>query len=87
LLINKGDIILVSFPFTDPSETKLRPAVVLWIDRQGQDVTLCFVSSQAIERISSDEFVILTSDDEFNRTGLKADSKVRVARIVTLDEI
>jgi mRNA interferase MazF len=83
--VAKGDIILVPFPFTDLSENKLRPAVVLWVDSKGQDFTLCFISSQAIERVTDDEFVILPSDPEFAQTGLKSSSKVRVARIVTLE--
>jgi mRNA interferase MazF len=81
--IVKGDIILVPFPFTDLSENKLRPAVVLWVE--DQDVTLCFISSQAIDRITKNEFVILTSDLEFTETGLKSASKVRVARIAALE--
>ena len=83
--INKGDIVLVPFPFTNLSETKLRPAVVLWVDPSGQDVTLCFISSQNVEWVNDDEFVIQTSDDEFSQTGLKVTSKVRVARVVTLE--
>ncbi|WP_309745220.1 MULTISPECIES: type II toxin-antitoxin system PemK/MazF family toxin [unclassified Chamaesiphon] len=83
--IAKGDIILVPFPFTDLSEPKLRPAVVLWVDDKGQDVTLCFISSQAIERVTDDESIILSSDLEFVQTGLKSTSKVRVARIITLE--
>jgi mRNA interferase MazF len=83
--IAKGDIMLVPFPFTDLSETKLRPAVVLWVNAKGQDVTLCFISTQAIDRVTDDEFVILPNDSEFAQTGLKSPSKVRVARIVTLE--
>jgi mRNA interferase MazF len=86
VLVAKGDIILVPFPFTDLSETKLRPAVLLWVDSKGQDVTLCFISSQGIDRVTDDEFVILPSDPEFAQTGLKSSSKVRVARIITLEK-
>jgi mRNA interferase MazF len=83
--ISKGDIILIPFPFTDLSQTKLRPAVVLWADSQGKDVTLCFISSQKVDSLSAHEFVITASDPEFSITGLKVTSKVRVTRVVTLE--
>ena len=81
----KGDIILVPFPFTDLSQTKLRPAVVLWADSKGQDVTLCFISSQKVERLAANEFAIASNDPQFSMTGLKVTSKVRVTRVVTLE--
>jgi mRNA interferase MazF len=83
--VNKGDVVLVPFPFTDLSQTKLRPAIVLWADSIGQDVTLCFVSSQNINALSTDEFLLDSADLEFQRTGLKVSSKVRVTRIVTIE--
>ena len=81
----KGDIILVPFPFTDLSQTKLRPAVVLWADSKGQDVTLCFISSQKVERLAANEFAIASNDPQFSMTGLKVTSKVRVTRVVTIE--
>ena len=81
----KGDIVLVPFPFTDLSQTKLRPAVVLWVDPQGQDITLCFISSQNLDRTTPNELILTTDDPEFAPTGLKGASKIRVTRIVTLD--
>lgn len=83
--MNKGDIVLVPFPFTDLSATKLRPAVVIWADQIGNDVTLCFISSQEVENLSQDEFAISLSDEEFESTGLKVTSKVRVTKIVTIE--
>ncbi|MBF2085400.1 type II toxin-antitoxin system PemK/MazF family toxin [Thermoleptolyngbya sp. C42_A2020_037] len=83
--LSKGDIVLVPFPFTDLSQTKLRPAVVLWADPQGQDITVCFISSQNLERTTPDELLLETSDPEFAQTGLKVTSKIRVTRIVTLE--
>ena len=83
--LQKGDIVLVPFPFTDLSTTKLRPAVVLWVDSSGIDVTLCLISSQNVSSLSSEEFVIEATDPSFTLTGLKVTSKVRVSRIVTVE--
>jgi mRNA interferase MazF len=40
----KGDIILITFPFTDLSGSKLRPTVVLSANEL--DVTVCFITTQ-----------------------------------------
>lgn len=84
--LGKGDIVLVPFPFTDLSQTKLRPAVVLHIDSVINDIIVCFISSQALTNLSLEEFAINPSDPEFISTGLKVASKVRVSRIVTLEK-
>lgn len=85
MALTKGDVVLVPFPFTNLQQTKLRPAVVLWADTNGQDVTLCFVSSQDINNLNLGEFVLSSSDSDFLETGLKVDSKVRVTRLVTVE--
>jgi mRNA interferase MazF len=82
--LTKGDLVLVQFPFTDLTQTKLRPALVLHANLTLGEITLCFVSSQNINNLSPEEFAILTSDEEFRETGLRISSKVRVTRIVTL---
>ena len=85
MTLAKGDILLVPFPFTDLSQTKLRPAIILWVDPNGNDITLCFISSQNLNRLTDDEFLIETESPEFIQSGLKVTSKVRVSRIVTLE--
>ena len=42
--MNKGDIVLITFPFTDLSGSKLRPAVILI--ETPLDITVCFITSQ-----------------------------------------
>ena len=59
--------------------------MVLWADSKGQDVTLCFVSSQKVDRLAQYEFAIAFGNPQFSMTGLKVTSKVRVARVVTLE--
>lgn len=81
----KGDIVLVPFPFTDLTGTKLRPGVILWVDHAGNDITLCFISSQNVTNLTAEEFVLDSSDAEFAATGLKVVSKVRVTRVVTIE--
>jgi len=40
----KGDIVLITFPFTDLSGSKLRPTVVL--AKTELDITVCFITTQ-----------------------------------------
>lgn len=81
----KGDIVLVPFPFTDLSQTKLRPAVVLWVDPQGQDITLCFISSQNLDGVSADGMLLESNEPEFEQTGLKVTPKIRVTKVATIE--
>jgi mRNA interferase MazF len=85
IALQKGDVVLAFFPFSDFSQTKLRPAVVIWASPVDQDVTICFVTSQDINNVSTDEFQLQPSDSEFLATGLKAASKVRVTKIVSIE--
>ncbi|MEM9904152.1 MAG: type II toxin-antitoxin system PemK/MazF family toxin [Cyanobacteria bacterium P01_D01_bin.44] len=85
MTLAKGNIVLVPFPFTDLSQTKLRPAIILWVAPNGNNITLCFISSQNLNRLTDDEFLIEAEAPEFAQTGLKVASKARVSRLVTLE--
>ncbi|REA58889.1 type II toxin-antitoxin system PemK/MazF family toxin [Dyadobacter luteus] len=74
----KGDIVLLSFPFTDLSGSKLRPAIIL--TETALDITACFITSQTGWQEATD---ILLSPNTTN--GLKKVSLVRTNKIATLD--
>jgi mRNA interferase MazF len=84
MALQKGDIVLVNFPFTDLSQAKLRPAIVLSANETLNEFALCFITSQNTNQVTPEEFVIDIGDSEFSKTGLKISSKVRVTRLVTL---
>lgn len=85
MAVSKGDVVLIDFPFTDLSQTKLRPAVVLWVSSISNDITLCAITSQNVNDLTIEEFLIKNSDSEFQSTGLRVSSKVKVTRVVTLN--
>ena len=76
--MNKGDIVLIKFPFTDFSGSKLRPALVLISSKD--DISVAFVTTNLKEVGSSDLLLKATQ-----RNGLKKDSLLKLNKIATLD--
>ena len=77
--MRKGDIILLPFPFTDLSGSKVRPALVLYNTKH--DVTVAFISS--INHIVDSNDILLTPDQT---NGLKRESVLKLHKIATLDK-
>ena len=75
----KGDLVLITFPFTDLSGSKLRPAVIL--AENSIDLTVSFITTQMQWKENSD---VLLSPTPSN--GLKAISLIRTSKIATLDK-
>jgi mRNA interferase MazF len=76
--MKQGDLVLVPFPFTDLSGSKVRPALVLIAT--SLDVTLAFVTTQLQWQESTD--LLLTPDD---LNGLKKASLIRISKLATID--
>ena len=74
----KGDIVLITFPFTDLSGSKLRPAVVL--ADTNPDLTVCFITAQIGWQEPTD--VLLMPN---NINGLKKQSLIRTNKLATLN--
>lgn len=85
--IMRGDLVLVPFPFTDLSSTKRRPAVVVGLDPAQADLTLAFVSSQDVGSLAAGDVALLPTHPEYSLTGLRAPSKIRLTKLVTLSKL
>ena len=77
--MDKGDIVLISFPFTNLSGSKLRPAIVLIETKL--DITVCFITSQINWQEQTD--VALFPSEQ---NGIKVQSLARTSKIATLDK-
>ncbi|MDG6026653.1 MAG: type II toxin-antitoxin system PemK/MazF family toxin [Candidatus Brocadia sp.] len=76
----KGDVVVVPFPFSDLTQVKRRPALVITA-LEGDDVILCQITSQTIK----DNYALSPDDKNFETGSLKQSSNVRPNRIFTVD--
>jgi mRNA interferase MazF len=76
--MKKGSVVLIPFPFTDLTGSKVRPAVVLTSNEQ--DVTICFITSELKWKTEHDVFVFPSAS-----SGVKVPSLIRVGKIATID--
>jgi mRNA interferase MazF len=83
-----GDVVLISYPFTDLSATKVRPAVVISSLKynQRQDDAIFLPITHNVSRILQEDASIQPTDDGFQETGLKMASAIRVGKIFTLQK-
>lgn len=80
---DQGDIVLVSFPFTDLSSTKIRPAIIVSNSEinQTEDVILAAITTTIYE----DEFSFFLDNDDLSKP-LKEPSEVRCHKLFTCDQ-
>jgi len=76
----KGDVVVVPFPFSDLSQAKHRPALVL-TNLEGDDLILCQITSQQVR----DQYAIKLDHEDFEAAGLSQRSNIRPNRIFTAD--
>lgn len=76
----KGDIVVIPFPYSDLSNAKRRPALVL-AKSSYNDVILCQITSKDVK----DSSAIAINDENFAQGSLKKTSNVRPNKIFTAD--
>lgn len=77
--MKKGDIVLLPFPFTDLSGNKLRPALILVVNRN--DVVVSFITTN--ESLKTETDISIQSSP---KNGLKRNSIILLNKIATLEK-
>ncbi len=77
----KGDVVVLSFPFTDLTTTKKRPALVA-ANLDDDDAILCQITSK--ER--KDKHAIQLEKDDFKEGQLKDTSNIRSNKLFTANK-
>jgi len=75
----KGEIVLFPFPYTDLTNRKLRPCLVL-SNEMGKDILLCQITSKKIRK---DKYTVEIKKDETMEGSLQIDSYIRSNMIFT----
>jgi len=84
MLLRRGDIVLLAFPFTDLSSHKTRPAIVI-SESNETDVVVAFISSVIPDEKNRFDFVFTESHPDFTVTGLKKTSVFKMNKILTIE--
>jgi mRNA interferase MazF len=79
-MYKKGAVVLVPFPFTDLSDSKVRPAVIVSKAKVGSDVVVLFITSRS--NLKAKHTVSVVADEQ---NGIKTDSKIVCSKIATLE--
>jgi len=74
--------VLVPFPFTDLSGNKVRPCLVLYEQKNGEDCIVSFISSVKQKKASVHDIKIKAT----KVNGLKTDSLIKTDKIATLQK-
>ncbi len=76
----KGDVVVVPFPFSDLTQSKRRPALVI-AELEGDDLILCQITSQSIK----DKYAVSIYETDFETALL--DRKAMYDQTVYLRQI
>jgi len=77
----KGDIVVIPFPYSDLTNAKRRPALVL-AGSSNNDIILCQITSKD----TRDSYAIWLTDEDFFHGRLQKKSNIRSNKLFTADE-
>ena len=86
----RGDVVLVDFPYSDRTGSKVRPALVVQADVYNQqlaDTILALITSSKNRVVgAANQFLVDIGSPDGRLTGLRLTSLVQCENLVTLDQ-
>lgn len=76
----RGDVVVVPFPFSDLTQAKRRPALILAV-LGGDDLILCQITSRDFQ----DHYAVSLDNADFQSGALRQQSNLRPNRVFTAD--
>jgi mRNA interferase MazF len=90
MTVERGDVVLVRFPFSDGSGMKIRPALVVQCDRNNRRLenTIVVMISRTTQRATTEatQLLIDLSTQEGRDSGLLHDSAVKCENLFTVQQ-
>jgi len=88
--VRRGEIVLVDFPYSDQTGSKVRPALVVQADLWNQpldDTILAMITSSRHRRVgAATQLVIDITTVEGQQTGLRLNSVIQCENLLTYDQ-
>jgi mRNA interferase MazF len=88
MTVSRGDVVLVDYPFTDRTGSKVRPALIVQADSLNHRITDTILAaiSRSMHRASATQLLIDLSTPEGGGTGLRQDSMIQCENLLTFDQ-
>lgn len=86
--VSRGDVVLVDYPFSDRSGSKVRPALVVQADSLNVriDDTILAAISRSTHRASATQLLIDIAAADGAQSGLRQPSMVQCENLLTYDQ-
>ncbi len=87
--VQRGDVVLVDFPYTQGSGSKVRPALVVQNNRDNVrlvNTIVCQITGRTHRALEATQVLIDLNTPDGQQSGLRFDSVVNCVNLVTLDK-
>ncbi len=84
-MISQRDVVLISFPFSDLKNSKVRPVLVLSNDKYNRKFE-DFIAIPLTTNVKSREYSVLITNKNLERGRLIIDSNVKIDRIFSINK-